>query len=424
MTGTLVSTYMHKARILLEQGRPGEAEQQLMQALGSEPENHQAMSLLTRCKYDQRKYKEGTDIIKNAISLFPVEDYYHYLLSFGYYQLHDRINAKQSLNQAIKLNPYASDYFGLLALIFLEEKQFEAALNTANEGLALDPSNITCLNARSTALNKLKRTQDAIDTMQSALMHDPENDFTHTTVGWNLLEKGKHSDAAKHFSEALRINPNLENARAGLKESLKSKIPVYRWLLQYSFWVNNRGKRARWIVPLGIFILVRLVAATFDLAGGIWSNAAAVVLGAYLLFVLTSWIINPLANFFLLFNDKGRYAVTVREKWNAILLIACVAVALVFGTLSFVTYKPDMVFSPFVVTAVVALTMSIPLGHMDFPIRFKNNTRLQWYSMLLVCAGLMALFLSFINIGAALVALGIYALGFILYTWMNIWASN
>src|SRR5690349_4125492 len=134
----LVSAYLHKARILLEQGRPGEAEQQLMQALGSEPENHQAMSLLTRCKYDQRKYKEGTDIIKTAISLFPEEDYYHYLLSFGYYQLHDSPGAKQSLAQAIQLNPYASDYFGLFALILLEEKRFAAALNKANEGLALD----------------------------------------------------------------------------------------------------------------------------------------------------------------------------------------------------------------------------------------------------------------------------------------------
>jgi tetratricopeptide (TPR) repeat protein len=420
----LVRAYLHNARILLEQGSPGEAEQQLMQALGSEPENHQAMSLLTRCKYDQRKYKEGTDIIKTAISLFPEEDYYHYLLSFGYYQLHDGAGAKQSLAQAIQLNPYASDYFGLFALILLEEKQFAAALTKANEGLALDASNITCLNARSTALNKLKRTQDAIDTMQSALMHDPENDFTHTTVGWNLLEKGRHAEAAKHFSEALRINPNLENARAGLKEALKSKIPVYRWLLQYSFWINNRGKSARWIVPIAIFLVVRILAASFNLAGGIWSNAAGLVLGAYLIFVLTSWIINPFANFFLLFNEKGRYAVTVREKWNAILLIVSVVLALVFGILSFVTYKPGIYYSPFVITAVVSLTMSIPLGHMNFPICFKNNKRLQWYSMLLVFAGIMASFLSFINIGAALSALAIYAIGFILYTWLNIWASH
>jgi Tfp pilus assembly protein PilF len=71
--------------------------------------------------------------------------------------------------------------------------------------------------------------------MQTALSQDPDNEMTHATFGWNLLEKGRHKEATKHFLEALRIEPDYSSARSGLKEALKSKVPPYRWLLQYSF---------------------------------------------------------------------------------------------------------------------------------------------------------------------------------------------
>ena len=67
-------------------------------------------------------------------------------------------------------------------------------------------------------------TDEAIQTMEYALAQDPENELTHATVGWNYLEKGKHKIAVNHFREALRIDPNYNNAKDGLKESLKSKI--------------------------------------------------------------------------------------------------------------------------------------------------------------------------------------------------------
>ena len=42
---------------------------------------------------------------------------------------------------------------------------------------------------------------------------EPDNEFTHATVGWNIFEKGNHKKANQHFREALRINPNYRNPR-------------------------------------------------------------------------------------------------------------------------------------------------------------------------------------------------------------------
>lgn len=419
-----VATYLQKARLLLEQGRAHDAERQLGLALEQEPENHFALSMLARCRYDLRKFKEGMDIIRNAISLAPQEDYYYYLQAFGHYQLNQNKQALAGLDHAIALNPYVPEYFGLSALISMEEKDFRKALSTADTGLEIDPENITCLNARSTALNKLKRTDDAIETMKDALQQDPENEFTHTTIGWNLLEKGMHRNAMEHFSEALRINPNQGSARAGLKESLKSRIPPYRWLLQYSFWINNKGKQARWIIPVGLYLIVRILIA-YTSSGkedpGIYSG---VLVGLYIAFVMTSWIINPLANFFLLFHPVGKHALTNKEKWNAILLITAFAIGLGLLCIGLLQKNGINEMSPTTIAALITLSLSIPLGHMQFPLSLKDNSRLQWYSMALVLAGIAALLLAFADKAVSLPVTMVYGLGFVIYTWLQVFSKK
>jgi len=414
---TDVAPLLERANLLLAQGRPKDAERQLADALRIEPENDYALGLLARCKFDQKQYPEGIEVIKKAIQVMPHEGYYFYLLAFGYYQLDQNAPALRYLQRAVELSPWSAEFFGLWALVLLDEKDFAKALEKANEGLAVDPENITCLNVRATALNKLKRVDDAIETMQDALEKDPENAYTHTTVGWNLLEKGRHKESAAHFREALRLHPNLEGAREGLKQALKSKIPPYKWLLQYSFWINNKGKVARWAIPLGIYLGVQVISRLSEKGGG---NIAAVGLGVaalYILFVITSWVINPLANFFLLFHKDGKYALSSREKVNAVSLIS----ALVAGLTLVITGlllpgSPENI----LLAGLVAMSMGLPLGHMSFPWRLKGNSPVQWFSMALVLFGLTTTAVSLIGLPAASVILPTYIIAFVLYTWASV----
>ena len=408
-----------RARLLLDQGRTNDAIKEVKQVLHKDPENDEALSLYARCLYDKNEIDEGIEIILQAIRIDPENSFYFYLLAFGYYKKDENFAALDNLDKAIRLNPYNPEYYGLSAFIHLEEKDFGLALEKADEGLALDPENITCLNARSTALNKLKRTDDAIETMQDALAQDPDNEFTHATVGWNFLEKGKHKDAAKHFREALRINPDHRNARAGLKEALKSKIPPYRWLLQYSFWVNNKSKKARWVIPVALYITVRI------LSGVLRSNESTAVVGGiivalYLVFVVTSWIINPLANFFLLFHSDGKYALDLTEKWTAITVVS----SLILGCLIFVpalTMGPkDGVYPPLMIAAVILWLMALPLGDIQYPLSFKNTETSNKAALILVSTGLLTILLAFIYFPAAIVTGSVFAIGFVLNNWLRV----
>ena len=172
-----ISTLLERADLLLEQGRYKDAEGYIKQVLEQEPENDEALALLARSYINSGKIDEGIQAINRAIAIDPNNSFYFYLLAFGYYRKDMNTAAINTLHKAIELNPYYAEYFGLLSLIHIEERDFELALEKANEGLALNARNITCLNARATALNKLKRTEAAFETMQDALSEDPHQHF-------------------------------------------------------------------------------------------------------------------------------------------------------------------------------------------------------------------------------------------------------
>ncbi len=413
-----VSLHLQRASLLLNQGRVNDAIREIKNALSQEPNNGDALALYTRCFYDQEKFSEGMEMIRKAIASDPSESYYYYLLAFGCYRLDQHPEAIHNLNQAIQLAPYSAEYYGLLSMVLIDDKHFEYALEKADTGLALDPENITCLNARSMALNKLRKTDEAIATMQDALSKDPDNEYTHATIGWNYLEKGKHKDASHHFRESLRLNPDHKGSKEGLKEALKSKIAPYRWLLQYSFWINNKGRKARWIIPIVLYFVVRLSASLMSISDST-SIFGGIIIVLYLVFVITSWIINPLANFFLLFHKDGKHAVNLTEKWTAITVVG----ALLAGTALLViglNVENEQLQSALIISAAACWLSAVSLGDIIYPISWNHYGKRNKFAIVLVGMAILTILCCFLYFPAAIIVGTIYAILFTLNNWLGI----
>lgn len=413
-----MDAFIERANLLLKQGRVNDAISQVKTALEINPDNDEALAMYARCFFDKKEIEEGIKTTFKAIALNPHNHYYFYLLAFGFYRKNKNAEAIEYLHTSIKLNPFFCECYGLLSHIYCEEKQFKIALQKANEGLIIDPENISCLNGRSVALNKLKRTDEAIETMQQALAQDPDNDFTHSTVGWNYLEKGKNKIAGDHFREALRINPNNNNARNGLKEALKSAIPPYRWLLQYSFWLNNKGKKARWIIPVALYLSVRLISSLLE--NNKSSEAiGGTVMGIYLLFVVTTWLINPLANFFLLFHKDGKYAISNTEKWIAITVVSTLVTGIILCCISLTTI-PGKADTKWMVAAIAFWAMALPLGSINYPLSFKSSSVKNKLSLVLISLGILTVFFAFINVDIAIIIGLIFIVLLVITSWISI----
>ncbi|MEI6948488.1 tetratricopeptide repeat protein [Paraflavisolibacter sp. H34] len=414
-----VSLFLQRAELLLQQGRVKDAEVAVKQALAQEPNNGDALCLLARCCFGAQRYDEGILLLQQAIALDPENSYFYYLLGFAHYHQGQLGPAKEAGDIAIQLAPYCAEYYGMYAFFLLEEKAFEPALAKADEGLAQDPENLTCLNARSRALNKLRRTEAAIETMQEALAQDPDNEITHATVGWNFLEKGKHQLANQHFLEALRINPNQESSRRGLKESLKSKVPPYRWMLQYSFWLSDKGKKMQTFLPIALYIVFRILINVFEKYEHT-NSLAWLLMGVYILLVVTSWSINSIANFFLLFHPVGKHALTASERWSSLSVVTALVAGLTAVGLSFTDLAAGTAYgSSLFFAGLVSVSLALPLGEMEYPVRWAGKGWRGKATVVLAVLGLLTLLVY----AVAPLQYGLFVLYgvlFILYNWSGL----
>lgn len=412
-----VGLLLERADLLVEQGRYKDAEVMIRKALEQEPENDYALALMGRCFINSGRYSDGANVVKQAISLDPNNSHYFYLLGFAQYRLDQNSEAEVSLRKAISLYPYSAEFYGLLSLVLLDERRFEEALDKANEGLAVEADNITCLNARASALNRLKRIDESYDTMQDALAADPDNAITHANIGWNHLRRGKNRDAEHHFMEALRIDPDMHAARVGLKESLKARLWLYKWLLQLQFWLQNQSGTFRRFFPFVLYVVVRILAGVLSSAN---SKDTALLVGAlYLSFVVISWTIGSIADFVLLFHPVGKHSLEVKEKWGGITVVSSLVLAIAAFTISALDLMEEQKEVLFF-AGMICVALAFPLGRLHYPIRLKDNSGKEWYALALVGLGLATL-LSMIIAGSILWPLfALFAIGFIVYNWTGI----
>ena len=189
-------------------------------------------------------------------------------------------------------------------------------------------------------------------------------------------------------------------------------------MLQYSFWINNKGKRARWIFPLALYILVRLSSGILE-SNKNTQNIGGIIVGLYLIFVLTTWLINPLANFFLLFHKDGKYAVTVTERYTAITVVATLISGVTLLLSSFLI-KNEKLSVNVLITGIIFFILAIPLGNIQYPLSFNAYNAKNKTAIILTLLALVTAALVFIYLPAAMVTGAIFLIIFVLNNWIGI----
>ena len=310
------SAASQRALILQQQRRYAEAEREWRQVLGLNPHDARAHAMLALCLAERKDYAQASYEADVSVGLAPDEPFAHYVRAKVLCDRNDHEAAAEAIGQAIRLDPLDPDYLWLLSAIRLEQRRWPEALAAAEEGLKADPEHAGCTNLRAMALVKLGRRDEAGATIEAALARDPDNAVTHANQGWALLHRGEARKALEHFREALRIDPELEWARAGIVEALKAHNVLYRWLLMYFLWMARLSGRAQWGIILGGYVAYRL------LLGAARNNPAAApylwpIVGAYVAFVLMTWLADPLFNLALRLNRFGRLALSRTQVMSA-----------------------------------------------------------------------------------------------------------
>lgn len=412
MTEQRLGSTLDRALLLLQQRRFDLAEQELRQVLARDPGYFAAHAWLSLTLLELKRYAEAETEAEEAIHLAPDHPYGYFVLSRVFHQQDKLRQAEKAIAEAIRLNPQEANYFAVLAGIFASQQQWEKVLQAAEQGLALDAEHVGCGNLRAMALNKLGRRQESVGALDAALYRDPENPLTHANQGWIALEQNDHQKAMIHFREALRLNPELNWARAGILEALKARNPLYRWLLHYFFWMSRMGPQLRWLVILGGYF-------GYQIVRGIARNYPQVapyllpLMLLYVLFVYLTWTGQTLFNLLLRLDPFGRLVLTPRQIQvsNIVGMMLLLALLGVGGGL-FLGIELG------ILIGVVLALLVIPVAHTLTREPGRNRTILLVYTAAL--AGVALLALGALLVGAPvfgslanLFLLGIFAFSFI-----------
>jgi tetratricopeptide (TPR) repeat protein len=308
-----MNAHLDRARLLLAQSRPADAERESMFALAQQPDDPQALAILALSRVEQGKAKEALEAVRDAIAVGPDEPFLHYVHAHVLRNMDRLDDAWRAVKESLRLEPTSPDTFTMLASIELARGRWADALDAADVGLVLNPEHVGAANVRAMALVRLGRKAEAMKSVDYALNRAPENAFSHANQGWNCLHRNDPFKAQDHFREALRLDPNLEYAREGMLEALKARNPVYRIMLAYFLWLGRQSMRFQWVFIIGIFLGGRVARALSLSQPGlnwIWWP----LLGLFYGFVYLSWTAQPMFNLMLRFDRFGRHVLSADQR--------------------------------------------------------------------------------------------------------------
>ena len=286
-----MSLHLERGLLLYQQFNYAAAEKELKLAVAEEPNNSYARSLLAGCMLGQGREDEALNEVEAAISINPEDPFAHYVRST--IQL-NRGNLKESLDsilEAIRIDPYADYYYAQLSDTFYYQDKLKESLDAADTGLALNPEDVDCINARGRVLVRLGRAEEAEESLTLALRREPSNSFTHTNLGWVKLRRGLIKESMEHFKEALRLSPNSQWAREGVVEALKSRNPLYYAALKLSLWFSDLDVKVRLLLIL-VLVFVEPLRAPIVLV------------------LIMVWFSDQLFNTVLRFDSYGKIVLT------------------------------------------------------------------------------------------------------------------
>ena len=256
----------------------------------------------------------------------------------------------------------------------------------------------------------------------------PENSYSHSNKGWVAIEQDQYDEAIEFFKESLRLDPTNDYAKHGLKEAIKAKNILYRYVLKYFLWMNKMQQKGRWTFIIGLFVLYQVLLMVAN-TSTFWASVLSPFILLYIILAFSSWIAVPISNLFLRFHPMGKYALERDEVLGSNVVGGLVGVVL-GGLLIFYLMGNSFYLSEgrFVVTTAganlfnaifVCGLLLIPVGglFMSRP-GTEGRRKLTYFVLVLVALALMALFTDFTWPINAL-ALGILVFSFTANTFME-----
>jgi len=227
-----------RARVLLDAGRPAEAEEVLRNALAAMPEDGTTWCLYALCLVRLGRAEEALHAASRAAALEPEEEWPHRLASIALCSLGDHGRAVVAAREAIRREPDLWQTHAQLALAAHELKNpgaADEAWRAAAHAVTLAPEEAETHFVMGVVAQERGDLTTAETAYERALSLDPSHAAAMNNLGLVQLRRGKLHQAVEGFTSSLRSDPRLEVARENV-ESVGWRLTTYAYYLAFGGW--------------------------------------------------------------------------------------------------------------------------------------------------------------------------------------------
>lgn len=182
---------------------------------------------LNKNAFDLAKQKcldDAIDSWRKAIYINNLDPDYYYNQGLAYFQTGDLNKALDRCHEAVRICPvYRRAYF-LLGSIYSKMRKFYQAKEFLEQGLILQPDNISGLVNLGAVYSILKMSKEAILMFEQAISHSPKELKAHLGLGKIYLAKNDYENANRCFKVVIALDPNGKLGNIA-KNSLMVKQP-------------------------------------------------------------------------------------------------------------------------------------------------------------------------------------------------------
>ena len=386
-----------RARLLFSQGKFQEAEGFFRAAVARSPEETDLLAEFSLCLHCLGNLDEAEEVVDKAVRLAPNDGNLHGQKALILADREKFFEALKVAERGLVLAQEEPLPHAAMAEIYAGMHEWAKAEVSAREALARDSEHMLAQNVLSQALLMQDKVSENDEELKQRLASDPENPYTHVNAGRAALVKNDLSCAEQHFYEALRLDPNLEEARKGLIDAFRTRSPIYRRFLKFSMLIAKWNRRRTLFFVIAALLTYQLLVHSFALVSP-WMGGAIACL--YLLFVFWSFLGRALGTLIVLADRSARNALTAAEVREGVFGGGCFVVGLIVFGVGVLFGKVEMS-----VIGVALASCALPLSVM-FSNRHPMRMRLYpWIASLAIGA--------FAFLVAAVVAPAVFPTGWI-----------
>ncbi|OUW77110.1 MAG: hypothetical protein CBD72_01860 [Flavobacteriaceae bacterium TMED212] len=238
-----------------------------------------------------------------------------YNLLHCYDHLEENIEAINTLNDLLEINPYSEVAWHQLGKVYVKINKQEEALSAFEFAIISDDCFTGAYIEKGKLLEKMGRINEAIDNYEFSLNFNDPNAFVNHRIGLCHLKLGNDKLAVRYFKESITLEPNHEKSWMALINFLieSNDYPKALHYVKKSLQSNSDSLQL-WKKSAEIYFHMNFYAETAH------GCKTAIKLGDYDIFSWTLWMDSLiLAKNWEKAHEVGRQALQFHEK-NASLL--------------------------------------------------------------------------------------------------------